>query len=105
MNTRDAHNALVKAAVDKGLLLEAGFLALRVQCLEPDASDRAVGTARMLYMAGAQHLFASLMAVMDPGGEPTAADMRRISLIAAELQAVEPQLRAMAGVEPTQGTH
>jgi hypothetical protein len=50
----------------------------------------------MIYMAGAQHLFASLMAAMDPDRDPTPQDLRRMSLIDAELRSWEPALRAWA---------
>lgn len=99
---RQAHDEFIKRAVDQGKLLEAGFLALRLQIL-PNAPDHAVNTARMLYMAGAQHLFASLMAAMDPDRDPTPQDMRRMALIAGELEAFEPQLKAWA-TGPKTGT-
>ena len=93
---RQAHDEFIKRATDQGKLMEAGFLALRVQVLAPDASERAVTTARMIYMAGAQHLFASLMAAMDPDRDPTQQDMRRMSMIGAELRSWEPELAAWA---------
>lgn len=91
---RQAHDAIIKAAVDRGQLLEAGFLALKVQVL-PDATPGAVDVARKIYMAGAQHLYASMMAAFDAGDEITASDMRRMALIDAELRAFAPQLAAM----------
>jgi hypothetical protein len=42
---------------------------------------------RNAYFAGAQHLFASMMSVMEEGAEPTEADMRRVSAINDELNA------------------
>ena len=36
-------------------------------------------------MAGSQHLFSSIMNVLDPGGEPTDADYKKMDLIHAEL--------------------
>ena len=42
---------------------------------------------RLAFFAGAQHLFASIMSVLDPGSEPTDADMERMSNIDTELRA------------------
>ena len=95
---RQAHDEILKRAIDQGKLLEAGFAALRVQVFQ-GASEPAVNVARLVYMAGAQHLFASFMAMLDPDREPTVQDMRRMSLIAAELQAIEPELNALVAGE------
>jgi hypothetical protein len=45
-------------------------------------------------MAGAQHLFASIMGILDPGREPTARDMARMSMIANELDAFTQEMKA-----------
>jgi hypothetical protein len=37
-------------------------------------------------MAGAQHLFFTIMRTLDPGEEPTEADLKRFDLVAQELQ-------------------
>jgi hypothetical protein len=47
---------------------------------------------RLAFMAGAQHLFASIMAFLDPGTEETDADLRRMGLIADELEAFGKEL-------------
>ena len=43
-------------------------------------------------MAGAQHTFASVMTMLEPGDEPTAADLSRMDKIAAELEAFKAEL-------------
>jgi hypothetical protein len=42
---------------------------------------------RQTFFAGAQHLYTSIMRVLDPGDEPTDSDLSRMGLIDAELKA------------------
>jgi hypothetical protein len=70
---------------DQGLLIEAGFLSLRALATAPDAPDDQVEEMRMSFFAGAQHLFGSIMHIMDEDREPTEADMRRMAQIQTEL--------------------
>ncbi len=96
---RKAHDETVRRAADQGKLLEAGFLALALVAMK-DATPEDVARARVIYMAGAQHLFASILAVLDADAEPTTADLMRMSLIDAELRAFGPQLAALAAGKP-----
>ncbi len=58
---------------------------------------------RGAFMAGAAHLFAAMVSVLDPGVEPTADDMRRMDMIAREINAWMPRLRAqLDNPKPTQ---
>ena len=41
---------------------------------------------RLAFFAGAEHLFSCMMGTLDPGKEPTKADMRRMDLLHEELQ-------------------
>ena len=80
---------LTKDLTDKGLLIEAGFAALRHMAIAKDASAEQVDEMRGAFFAGAQHLFASIMSILDPGDEePTENDLRRMSLITDELARV-----------------
>lgn len=67
---------LIKALVDDGKLIEAGWFGLRNCFIPPDASDAQIHEMRKVYFAGAQHLFASIM---------TQVLLRRVSLISEEL--------------------
>lgn len=80
---------LSKELADKGKLLEAGWVSLRLACIPDDAPKAQLEDMHMAFFAGAQHLFASIVSVMDPGEEPTAADMNRMDLIHKELQDFE----------------
>jgi hypothetical protein len=84
--TRSITDALAKELTDRGLLIEAGFATLRGMVMHPDASDDQVRELRMAFFAGAQHLFESIMNILDPGEEPTDDDLKRIDLIDQELR-------------------
>lgn len=89
-----ACDELAKRLADEGKLMAAGFVSLRSSCIPPDASEIQIREMRMAFFAGAQHLFGSLMAVMDGDREPTKADLQRVSLIADELGAFVEELKA-----------
>ena len=55
---------------------------------------------RYAFMAGSQHLFASIMSILDPGDEPTEKDLKRMDLIAAELEVFRKEMEAEL---PTRG--
>ncbi len=91
---------LSRDLADKGKLIEAGFVALRLKAMSRVAPPIQVAEMRMAFMAGAQHLFASIMTILEPGDEPSDTDMRRMSLISDELDAFAVELtRAL----PTKG--
>ena len=77
---------LSKRLVDEGKLLEAGWVSLRLAAIPLDASPTQLEEMRNAFFAGAQHLFGTLMTVLDPGAEPTDADMRHMSMIDGELK-------------------
>jgi len=88
MSPRDINaeaEAITKALSDSGKLVEAGFEALRLLAMLPDAPPDQVREMRLAFFAGAQHLFGSIMTILDAGDDPTERDLRRMSLIAAEL--------------------
>lgn len=98
---RQATDEVTRQLGDKGMLIEGGWLALREVWIPKDAPPAQVKDLRWAFMAGAQHLYASIMAIMDPGREPTAADMRRLSLIAQELEAFRAEAESSV---PTAGS-
>lgn len=73
--------------IDKGKLMEAGWIALRIAAIPLDASATQLQNMREAFFAGAQHLFGSIMNVLDPGEDPTDDDLKRIGMIADELDA------------------
>lgn len=76
---------VTKELMDKGKLIEAGFAAMRHLAIPKDARPEQVEDMRFAFMCGAEHLFSSMMSGLDPGEEPTDADMRRLDLIGREI--------------------
>ena len=99
--TDEALHHLSCKLADEGRLLEAGWVSLRMAVIPPNAPAIQIDEMRMAYMAGAQHLFASIMTILDPGEEPSEADLRKMDLIGAELDAfaeeMELRIRAPQG--------
>jgi hypothetical protein len=48
------------------------------------------------FMAGAQHLFSSIMTILDPEAEPTERDLKRMDLIDQELEAFRKEMELRA---------
>lgn len=92
MTNRKQHDDLAKTLISKGRLIEAGFEALRIAVIPNDAPAVQVAEMRTAFMAGAQHLFASIMSALDPDAEPSADDMQMMAKIDAELQHFAEQL-------------
>lgn len=98
----DLVDAVARKLADDGKLIEAGWVGLKLAAIPKDAPQVQVDEMRLAFMAGAQHLFASIMGILDPGEEPTDADLRKMDLIAAELDKVRGELAAR--YYPTKGS-
>lgn len=101
MADRDHLMRLQKQLADDGKLIEAGWIGLRLVAVPPDAGPTQLTEMKMAFFAGCAHLFTAMMGVMDEGQEPTDADMNRMALIHAELEAFEQQFKLR--VEPSKG--
>jgi hypothetical protein len=75
-----------KGLVDRGLIIEAGWQGLRLAALPHDAPQEQLDAMRDAFFAGAQHLYVTLMRIMDPGPDETDDDLRRMDLIDDELR-------------------
>lgn len=78
-------NKIVAEWADKGQLIEGGWQGYVATSGLDSASELQRQEMHEAYFVGAQHLFASIMGIMDPDEEPTEKDMARMSLIAEEL--------------------
>jgi hypothetical protein len=78
---------LTRELTDSGKLIEAGWVGLRIACDLIDAPADQLREMRMAFFAGAQHLFGSILNVLEPGEEPTDKDLQRMDLIHTELDA------------------
>jgi hypothetical protein len=81
----EAGIAITKEAMDKGCIIEFGWLLFAKlvypQGINKDQHDQ----LRDAFFAGATHLFGSLMEGLDEGDDATSADEKRLDLIAAEI--------------------
>lgn len=94
-----------KMLIDQGKLIEAGFAAYRLFVMPKDAGEIQVDECRLAFMAGADHLFASIMSTLDPEGEPTDADLKRMDEIHGELERWRVSITArIAQQQPTRGS-
>lgn len=71
----------------QGKLIESGWVSLRLAALPDDAPAAQLRTMRQIFFAGAQHLYGSIMASLDPGQDATDGDLDRMAKIHAELEA------------------
>lgn len=78
---------------DEGKLIEAGWVGLRISIFPDGAPKDQLEEMRKAFFAGAQHLFASIMTILDEDREPTAADLKRMSLISDELETFGKQFK------------
>jgi len=79
-------NALAKAAADRGKLVELGWIGLRKMYLHPNTPPAQVAEMRACFFGGAHHIFASIMALIDPQREPVEADYYVMASIETELK-------------------
>jgi hypothetical protein len=91
---------VTKHFVDQGKLVEAGFAAFSYLYLK-NSPPAQIADMRIAYMSGAEHLFNSIMGILDPGEEPTDKDMQRMDLINAE---IERWRKVFAEKVPTKGS-
>jgi hypothetical protein len=96
---RETVIAFSKKATADGFLIEAGWLGLRLACIPDDAPQLQLDEMRQAFFAGAQHLFGSIMNILDPDEEPTAADMIRLDQINDELNRFIEEFSRKHGIE------
>lgn len=77
---------LTKKLTDEGRIIEAGFTGFKFMTISAIAPPVQVEEMRNAFFAGAQHLFSSIMSVLDIGEEPTENDLNRLTLINEELK-------------------
>ena len=97
----EAAHQLTKSLADQGKIVEAGFALFRHYGMAKDAPPIQVSEMQLAFMAGAEHLFSSIMNILDPGDEPTEADLGRMDLIHKELDGWRGRLSER--VQPSQG--
>lgn len=76
---------LCRDLADKGMIIEAGWISLKLATIPADAPQIQLDEMRNAFFAGAQHVFGSVFAVLSGGEDATEDDIRRLSLINSEL--------------------
>jgi hypothetical protein len=84
--TQQLADELAKIATDKGRLIELCWISALLYVVPKDAPETQVSEMHKAFFLGAQHLFSSIMSILDPGAEPTEKDLDRMSLIHTELE-------------------
>lgn len=97
------HDRIAREWSDKGKVIRGGFEAMLVTLIPKDTPAAAIHQLRFAYMGGAQHLWASMFAMLDPDAEPTGDDVRRMGLIHVELEQWASEAKALV-LSPTQGS-
>jgi len=93
--TPDEIDALTRAIIDRGGVLDASWQAFRAVALHPIWDKRHLDDARMAFFAGAQYLHVFMSAAVNPDVlEPTPDEDRRIGIIQGELSRFDIDFRA-----------
>ena len=91
MDEKEVRKKLVQLT-EAGKIIEVGWFGFKTLVLNPAAGMEQVRTA---FFAGAQHLFSSMMTIMDPGGEPTERDMKLMEQIHNELEEFKKTIKGL----------
>lgn len=76
-----------KRFLAEGKLIEAGFAAFIALSFRGTPDDQQLEQLRVAFFGGAQHLWGTLVNVIDPDAEPTEADLKKMALIQSEMDA------------------
>lgn len=93
METNYFHKAILDEWAAKGLIIRGGFIVFREALIPQSSSIQQVEAMEFAYMAGAQHLFASIMTVLDADSEPTEKDLEVMTKIHSELKLWEQEAK------------
>lgn len=76
---------LLRELSDRGQIVEGGWKAMEILSLSGH-SELQRSEMRKAFFFGAQHVFASMLNMMDDGREPTEQDLKRMTLLQDELE-------------------
>jgi len=95
MDKDEVGRELTRRLIEQGALIEGGFAAFLSQVIK-NASTETIAMLRIAYISGAEHMFSSMMTVMDVGEEePTEADIHRMNKIHEEVERYRAQLQLL----------
>lgn len=93
------HDDVARGLVDRGLLVEAGFHVIEMKLKEQGKNVAERNEAKVMFFSGAHHVFSAIIGILDPGVEPTNADLRRLTQLHTELQAHEATIKQRFGMK------
>lgn len=93
---------LARKLTDEGKLIKAGWVVFEGMVLPQSASQAQRDDMEIAFFAGAQHLFGTMISIMEEGEEPTEKDMNRMDQINAELNRFAELMKA--NMEAMRGT-
>lgn len=92
---KELHDQILREFAAKGKVVEGGWRGLSVMWHLNTASVVQQQEMRKAFYAGAQHVFGSIMGLLDPGqGEPTDREMKVLDDIHKELDAFAAEMKA-----------
>lgn len=83
---------IVRSAGNAGLLVETGWQIHKGIILQIADNDPRLFDIRLAFMAGAEHVFTSLIGMMDEGDEITDGDMKKMALLDQEIGKIRAEL-------------
>lgn len=92
----EAGTALTKKLLDDGRLLEAGWHIFRGTMLPAGLAPQSLDRIRLAYLAGAEHVFSSMLSGMDEGDAETDAEIKRMENLSIEIAKAREELNAAA---------
>ena len=97
MSAKEFHELIVgvtRGLADDSKLIAAGWYGFAKHVMQHDVSDAQRHDMCVAFFAGADHLYSSIMSMLDPGVEETPGDMRRMAAIHDELEKFRNLLKA-----------
>lgn len=86
MASRTQLHKMIGELNKQGKLIEAGWIGLRLAAIPENAPEIQLEEMRNAFFAGAQHLFTTIMLMLDENAEPTERDLDNLTLIDRELR-------------------
>ncbi len=92
-----------KRLADQGRAIEGGWRSYKVLVLPKGVSRIQEDETQQAFYAGANHALFTLLSIMDPGEDPTEADLQRLSKMTQELQAFNSEFCVKHGLPLPEG--
>jgi hypothetical protein len=88
----DLSEELTRIVADKGRLMGVGYMTFAAMFVDENTPAKTRRRMEVAFLMGAQHVWASIMNMLDEGAEPTDADLRRMDMLGREMDIVTEHL-------------